>query len=606
LKQTLFIQQGCKYATCERQYYPEKNRKLQGEMSNAVKLPAIGSGRFQPWSCLYGTKAFTGTKCGNPCWLHPCMLFSMRTRTIVIMATTFVFTVVLLILASFSDRFVLARLREWINRQSHGNLELHAGHAEVSLLSRSITFSNLVLYHKTGAAPASTERDLLMMADSFSMKGISVLALLRGNFSCDDLDIRGLFMEIRAGKDERKMRDTTAREVSEKVRTLTVCNISVRDIRILHKDTAEGPKQIRAERLTLHNWVYMHPSKHLHPASFMNADAVELTHLSVKGADRLYRFSLVDASFNKASRSLEMNRLSFHPLMGYEEVAKKIPRAITLYDLIVPHARLAGIAWDSLVSSGFLHARVLAVDSFDLAMFKNNRLPVDTRSKMGRYPAQLLKKLPFSLALDSVSLAGGKIAYTEISRQSGLRAHAELFRIHGNFRNVTNHATFIHKHKMMAANLRGEFAGAPLWINMDFDVVDPAGTFTVKGSAGATSRSGLNAILFPLEGIRFNSLDLHQVNFIVNGNENFMRGEVRTLYDNLEMEWSQKTKNGLNKNELISAVANLLVLKSNPLPGKPGRTVYVTVDREPNRSYFNQLMKTVYTGAMKSTRPVNR
>jgi hypothetical protein len=141
---------------------------------------------------------------------------------------------------------------------------------------------------------------------------------------------------------------------------------------------------------------------------------------------------------------------------------------------------------------------------------------------------------------------------------------------------------------------------------MDFDVVDPAGTFTVKGSAGATSRSGLNAILFPLEGIRFNSLDLHQVNFIVNGNENFMRGEVRTLYDNLEMEWSQKTKNGLNKNELISAVANLLVLKSNPLPGKPGRTVYVTVDREPNRSYFNQLLKTVYTGAMKSTRPVNR
>lgn len=74
---------------------------------------------------------------------------------------------------------------------------------------------------------------------------------------------------------------------------------------------------------------------------------------------------------------------------------------------------------------------------------------------------------------------------------------------------------------------------------------------------------------------------------------------MKMLYNNLkiavlELEKGQKE---FKRKGLMSLVANVMVInESNPLKNEKPRTANVTYNRDPRKSFFNLVWKTLFTG----------
>jgi hypothetical protein len=108
----------------------------------------------------------------------------------------------------------------------------------------------------------------------------------------------------------------------------------------------------------------------------------------------------------------------------------------------------------------------------------------------------------------------------------------------------------------------------------------------------------LNPILKPLGQVEVKSCRIDDVNFSINGNEKAASGEVTFLYKDLKVNILKKEEgtHEYKTKGLISFFANALIIKdSNPAKGET-RLGHPHFTRDPQKSFFNLVWKTLFTG----------
>lgn len=88
----------------------------------------------------------------------------------------------------------------------------------------------------------------------------------------------------------------------------------------------------------------------------------------------------------------------------------------------------------------------------------------------------------------------------------------------------------------------------------------------------------------------------------MHGNDYKATTDVLFTYNDLKLEMLKKDDaNAIEKKDLMTLFANLLIHNNNPSKGKAIRRNEVTNDRQLNRSFFNLIWQTIFKSLKKTT-----
>ena len=323
---------------------------------------------------------------------------------------------------------------------------------------------------------------------------------------------------------------------------------------------------------------------------------VNIAKIAWPSPNRLYDYIAGNISLNSTAATLSVNQFLVKPRLGENAFVNAIPTQDDRFNFFFNHIVFSGIDIQKL-SDEYLKAETMSIDKSVFKIYRDLARPRDKKNRVGDYPQQVLDDVPMVFNIRKVNVRNSFVEYKErnhITRQSGL---VQFYSVNGSITNFTNdkHAP----NKVMKAFINARFLNkTSLKTNWTFYLFHPKGRFDVSGTMDAIDGKDINALAEPMgpasikEG-RFNGLafDLH-------GNDYFMNGNVKLLYEDLKVALLEKDKGATetDKKFLTSLIANFIIKNSNPKGDDPVRVQQVNLARDTNRSLFYLTWKTIFKG----------
>lgn len=316
--------------------------------------------------------------------------------------------------------------------------------------------------------------------------------------------------------------------------------------------------------------------------------------------DSLYWINVRGIRYDAALRTLHIGRFEVQP--RYDKVAFQQKTGVQQdrYETILNDISLHDLNPRLLLQEQQIWAQRVNIQGGSVEIYRNRMLPMPPGNKLGQYPHQLLHKLKLPLSIDTLIASNINIRYTELSPVTGQSGYINFSHVHGRFKNITNIDSLVAKNRHMIADVDAVFMqSGKLTARFDFSLNDKAGHFAVSGQLKNMNGKDLNVVTKPLGKIEIRSCDIQELTFNIKGDERKADGHANMLYQNLKIAVLKLDKDHkeFKRKGLISLIANSLIInESNPLKGEIPRTATVTCQRDIQKSYFNLVWKTLFTG----------
>jgi len=207
------------------------------------------------------------------------------------------------------------------------------------------------------------------------------------------------------------------------------------------------------------------------------------------------------------------------------------------------------------------------------------------------------------VALNKVIVQQGRIEYKEknpITASSGVvvfdDVHATLF-------NVINNPDKLRNNGICTVHFNSRFLNKiPISATLQFYLNSNNGKFIINGSMKTTDATILNPLSKPMALVEVNSGTIKSLDFNFICNDNRAKGIIRLLYDDLNIKILKQEAPGAEykAKKVVSLLANISVINANPVKDKPARIVSVSHPRDPYKSMFNLIWKSIFEGVQKT------
>lgn len=324
--------------------------------------------------------------------------------------------------------------------------------------------------------------------------------------------------------------------------------------------------------------------------------------------DKLYKFTFDNLIIETSRRLLVVNKLAFQPAMGATAFYKAVGHQQDRFDLKIDQVGISDIAWWSVLGEESLVVPRVTLNQLALDIYNDKSQKPDTRSKMGKYPHQMLMKLAFGLKVDTITISNMRFTYNEKNPKTDQVGILYFSDVNGNIFNATNDSLTIKRKPMMQVDLRASFMReTPMHAKFSFNLArERTGDFEVDVNLGKVSAKTINYLSIPLGSLKIDDINMKSLDCNIKGNNASSRGMVRFEYAGLKVAALKNNGDTLKKRKFLSFLANTFILKSeNPMKGKAVTVVYPTFTRDPQKSFFNLVWKTIFTG-IKMTAGINK
>lgn len=318
--------------------------------------------------------------------------------------------------------------------------------------------------------------------------------------------------------------------------------------------------------------------------------------------DSLYNFHVDSFSLNAASHFLEATGLSLKPLDKKENFSQKLPYYKDRYDITIAKASVKNIDWWQLISEDGFTASQVKLNDGNVEVFADRTLPDPHKNKVGNYPHQLLTRLTLPVMIDTIRVQNFKVTFTELNEKTKKKGSVVFDNINGAFSNITNRKEIIavNKYLTLDAHTKLMSTGA-LHALFRFDLANAdKGNFTLDLEVGSMDGKALNIATVPLGLFEIKSADINKITAHMDADSYHSNGTIIFFYKNLEvavLKQDEEENNKLKKRGLISFIANSFVIeKSNTADDKNKDPKKVSYKRDPEKSFFNLIWKTLFTG----------
>jgi len=329
---------------------------------------------------------------------------------------------------------------------------------------------------------------------------------------------------------------------------------------------------------------------------------ITLSDYNITTPDSLYHFHVDSMILNAASRKLDLSNLSLKPVGDKEDFSKKLDYYKDRYDITIKKASIQYIEWWQLLSEDGLTARQIKLDDGKVEIFADRTLRDPHKNKVGNYPHQILMRLKLPVMINNIDVNNFKVTYTELNAKTGKKGTITFDDISGSFTNITNRKEVIDQNKYFSLNANAKLMNAgALHALFKFDLANAnTGNFSLDLEVGNMDGKELNTATKPLGLFEIKNADIKKILLHMNANDNNSNGTVTFYYNELQVDvlkQDEEQHNKLKKRGLISFIANNFVIKqSNTSDDNNKDPKHVSYKRDPEKSFFNLIWKTLFTG----------
>ncbi|HTI89840.1 MAG TPA: hypothetical protein VL727_04585 [Puia sp.] len=316
--------------------------------------------------------------------------------------------------------------------------------------------------------------------------------------------------------------------------------------------------------------------------------------------NKRYKLDVAGLRFTSHNNALSVHQVRIIPQLPENEFAHSFPVQKDRYDFLLEDISLQAIDRESLWHRALV-AEAMTIGKSSFKVYRDLSRPPDTTSKVGKYPQQLLMRLPFPVNIRRLTFEHSFIEYKEKNARSDSAGRLRFFDANATLTNVTNRKRDILQDNKCVLKFKARlFNTTPVDARLVMLLNDPHGKFSIEGDIGAIDVKVLNPLTRPMGLARMDKGAIHQLHFDITGTDSTGNGTVLLLYDDLKISLLKKDKEEgtLNKKVLVSLFANFVIKNSNG--GENPRVAEVHFDRILNKSFFNLIWKTVFTGIKKS------
>lgn len=337
------------------------------------------------------------------------------------------------------------------------------------------------------------------------------------------------------------------------------------------------------------------PTRYLYARNYI----LDLKNYHYRTPDSLYWMHVRDVHYSAEDRSIKIKQFQVEPRYNREQFDIKSVYQRDRFDVHLNDIDITNLEPRLLLEDQVVQAGKVVINSGNLDIYHNRNLPPSPGNKLGKFPNQILLKVGIPINIDTIIGKKTDILYTEINPKSQEAGKLSFKQVHGIFRNVTNIDSVIARKSMLTIDLDAVLMkSGKLKAHFGFNLKNMGGGFSVTGQVKDMDGRELNPVLKPLGMVEVKSCKINDLSFSMNGNEQGTKGEVKFLYSDLKVNILKKEDGSheFKKKGLISFIANLMVIKDENPGKKEVRIAHPTYTRDPNKSFFNLVWKTLFTG----------
>ena len=305
-----------------------------------------------------------------------------------------------------------------------------------------------------------------------------------------------------------------------------------------------------------------------------------------------YDLSYQTLDFDSGSETLNIEKLSLVPRLDTVEWNKKYPyRKPMIQQLEISQLTVEGLELNRLPEGLYAH-KVLA-DSISLRLYNNHSR--ERPQKRKPLPSERIANIKLPISIDTFSITHSSLLYRYVTKieETGL-ARLEGDQIKLKLYPLSNigHST--------AADLTIDFSmrmmqEASLYLKAHFVVGSPDHEFKVDVNLSPTSFTAFNPLVYPSTGIKFKQGYCEQLSAHMRGNDYRCDGELDMAYRDLEVEFPEDKREGLNLLGQAKEIGvNLLLVNTNNAMGS--NTGNIAFERPPNLPFIAYWWRSLQSG----------
>lgn len=319
--------------------------------------------------------------------------------------------------------------------------------------------------------------------------------------------------------------------------------------------------------------------------------------------NKKYKLHIGDLQFASRDNSLYIGQIKLSPQLPEEQFAQSFPIQKDRYDFLLEGIRLMHIDREHIWRKR-IEADSLVIQHSSFKIYRDLSRPGDTTSKVGKYPQQQLMRLPIPIHIKKIIFAQSFIEYKEKNGKSDSAGKLQFFDVKASITNVTNMKEAVARNNQCTLLFKAKFLNkTPVDARLVMLLRDPTGKFFIGGNLGSIDVASLNSLTQPMGLARLEKGNVDKLHFDITGTDSSSNGQVVMLYHDLKISLLKKDKkeNKYDKKGLVSLAANLIMKNSNPEGDKAPRIGDVHFNRILNKSFFNLIWKTIFTGVKETT-----
>jgi hypothetical protein len=502
----------------------------------------------------------------------------------------------------FLDDQIESVLKSRFQAATDEQYELTVGELDLEIFGRELNISNINIRKKDG----SQSLDISTQAEKLALTGISFTNLIFSQeLRLKQIKLINPTVNVTTEPSQPSNSATTtdmtqwsrrfSAVVLQVLENVTIPDLQVRGLSVTYNrsDLPINPYLTFDEsRIHLKNIVIdsaLVSDNRILPAETISASFNNIRHHT---ANELYRLSVEQANISSADQTVRIESVQVTPRYSKEQFAFKVGHEIDRMQIEVPSINWQEINVSKLNLGEKLAARRIQIQQPDINIHRDKRppFPPDNNPPL---PQQMIRNIPFALAVDTLAISDGHIRYSERLPEGTRSGHISFTNLSATLHplnNTSGDSAFVTTMRA-STNIMDE---ARLQAKFSFPM--NSNQHHVSGQLDSMAMKHLNPALEPLGFVRIDNGQILGLDFDMHLNPDSALGETTFRYHDLKVSLLDKESNRENfGKKVVSLLANTFKVKSNNTGPDP-RTTAVAFKRDPQKSIFNYWWKSLLSG----------
>ena len=317
--------------------------------------------------------------------------------------------------------------------------------------------------------------------------------------------------------------------------------------------------------------------------------------------DSMYTQTATGINYSATSNKLTVDSLSIHPNYSESEFTARHKFEIDRIEAVLSHLLFHDFSASDYIKSGGLTSSYIEIGKLEMDIFRDKRKEFRHVNK----PAfqDVIYNYPGKITIDSISISGGNVAYSEHVDNASEPGVIRFNKLNAQISNITNDTIYKTEKAFIGFNAEAFLMGkAKMTVQMKGRLFDSQNTFAVNGKLSGIEVMELNPMLEKNAFIYATSGKIEAMNFSFTANNTKASGQMNLRYEGLNVAVKNKRTDDTTavKERVISVIANMKIMNSNPIPGEDMRQGAIDFKRDPEKSFFNYCAKSIISGIKSS------